>query len=114
MRGLVSCLAVIAVGAFSTNASAKDLTGRVGVGYVQNLVPNALTGGVGALSTRYWVNEQIGIEADLGFQLISPKQGDSLNTYALQLGGLYSFIDEPNLHSSLLSNVKGHPHSDLV
>jgi len=92
MRRLVPFVVLVLAVGFSASASAKDLTGRVGVGYVSTL-PST-----GALSARYWVTDSIGIEGDLGFSLFNPKQGDAQNAYALQLGGMYNFVDEPNLH----------------
>ncbi len=75
------------------DAEAKDLAGRVGVGYISNL---PATGG--AISTRYWLNDAIGIQGDIGFVLLDPDQGDSQNNFGIGLGGQYAFIHEPNLH----------------
>ncbi|HVO30298.1 MAG TPA: outer membrane beta-barrel protein [bacterium] len=78
-------------------ASAKDLTGRVGVGYTTTAPGSSFAPGFSGLSARYWVNEQIGLEGNLGVLLISPKGGDASNNFALGLNGYYSFINEPNL-----------------
>jgi hypothetical protein len=93
MRKVLAFLVVAAGSLGATRvAEAKDLSGRMGVGYVNN-VP-----GTGALSVRYWVNEQIAIQGDVGFLLFTPKKGDASNNYGIGVSGLYSFIDEPNLH----------------
>lgn len=94
MRTLAVAASVVgSVVALAPRAEAKDLAGRVGVGYVNNL---PATGG--AISTRFWVNESVGIQGDIGFLLVDPDQGDSQNNFALGLGGQYAFIHEPNLH----------------
>ena len=74
-------------------ADAKDLSGRVGIGYVNNL---PATGG--AISARYWLNDAIGIQGDLGISFVDPDQGDSENNFGIGLGGQYAFVHEPNLH----------------
>ena len=99
MRHVLAAVAVsVVIGASASPASAKDLTGRFGIGYSTTLPGSPGGGALSAISSRYWVNEQIGIEANLGVLLISPKGGDSSTNFGLGLGGLYSFIDEPNMH----------------
>ena len=98
MRHLLAAgIAAFAVSAVSPVVSAKDLTGRVGVGYTTTL-PGGGGGSLSAVSARYWVNEQVGLEANFGLLQLSPKGGKSSNNYGFGLGGMYSFIDEPNLH----------------
>ena len=84
---------LLGVVSLSSEAEAKDLSGRVGVGYT-----NTLPATGSAISARYWVNPQLGIEGNLGMLLIDPDEGDSQNNFGIGVGVLYAFIDEPNLN----------------
>lgn len=100
---VVAALAVMA----PSRAEAKDLTGRVGVGYINNL-PGTGSGaslllfgeapGGSAISTRYWLNNSLGLQGDLGVSLVSPDGGDDANNFGLGFGAQYVFVHEPNLH----------------
>lgn len=81
-----------------TEAEAKELTGRFGVGY-----ENTLIGGQGDLSGvafRYYATPQLLINGQFGVLMFDPDQegADSQNSFGLGLGGGYVFIDEPNLN----------------
>jgi hypothetical protein len=52
-------LTAVLVMAFAVTSSAKDLTGRFGLGYYESQAP---------VGIRYWVNEKVGIDGGLGFQ----------------------------------------------
>jgi hypothetical protein len=94
MRRLVTASAVAAALLLvSGSAGAKDLSGRVGVGY-----QNTLPGTGSAISARYWVNQNVGIQGDLGLLFSDPKTGDSSNNFGLGVAGMYAFVNEPNLH----------------
>ncbi len=54
-------LTAVLVLAFAVTSTAKDLTGRFGLGYYESDAP---------VGIRYWVNEKIGIDAGIGFQSI--------------------------------------------
>lgn len=84
---------LLGVVSLSSQAEAKDLTGRAGVGYT-----NTIPGTGSAISARYWVNPQFGIEGNLGMLLVDPDEGDSQNNFGIGLGVLYAFIAEPNLN----------------
>lgn len=97
MRTWVGIVAVAGLLAVSSSASAKDLTGRVGVGYTTTVPSTSFVPGFSGVSARYWVNDQFGVEGNLGFLMVSPKGGDSTNNFALNANGYYSFVNEPNL-----------------
>lgn len=97
MRTFAVMLSVVGLVALSASpASAKDLTGRFGLGYDTNLPGTA--GALNAVSGRYWVNKQIGIQGELGYTTFSPKGGKSSTGLGLGVGGMYSFVDETNMH----------------
>jgi hypothetical protein len=54
-------LTAVLVLAFAVTSTAKDLTGRFGLGYYESDAP---------VGIRYWVNEKIGIDAGIGFQSV--------------------------------------------
>lgn len=96
MRTLAVTLSVVGLVALSSPASAKDLTGRFGLGYNTNL-PSS-TGALNAISGRYWLDGRVGIEGEFGFTTFHPKTGDTATGLGLGFGGLYNFVDETNMH----------------
>lgn len=98
MRSIVRSAVVVGVmlGAAGV-AEAKDLTGRVGVGY-----ENTLIGGPGSslsgVSARFYPTSTLFVGGVLGFQSISPDEGDTQTSFGLGVNTGYVFIDEPNLN----------------
>jgi len=52
------------------------------------------------VAARYYVNQQLLLNAQFGVLMIDPDQNgaDSQNSFGLGVGGGYVFIDEPNLN----------------
>lgn len=98
---VVAAMAVV-VGAvvFEGSAEAKDLTGRVGVGYENTLVGGAGGAGLSGIAGRYYATPQLLLNAQFGLLMIDPDANgaDSQNSFGLGVGGGYVFIDEPNLN----------------
>lgn len=97
---LVALLAVAASVAVASPASAKDLSGRFGLGYTTTLPGTGALGpsSLNALSGRFWVNKQIGLEANLGYTSFSPKGGSNESGLGIGVGGMFAFVDETNMH----------------
>lgn len=84
MRKLATLTAAVAL-LLATSAQAKDLGGKFGLGY------EATLGGAQGLSIAYWVTHALAIDALLGFQFVSPDQGDSKMALDFAIGARYNF-----------------------
>lgn len=80
-------------------AEAKNLTGRVGVGYEDTLVagPGANLSGI---SARFYPTQQLFVGGVLGFSSIDPDAdgADTQTSFGLGVSTGYVFVDEPNLN----------------
>lgn len=83
--------------AFALPAAAKDMTGLWGVGYTKALSPQG--SGLSAVSVRYWLDKQLGLEGLFGYQLINRDGG--ADERSMSLGGrfLIKMVEEENLHA---------------
>ena len=81
-------------------ASAKDLPGKFGVGYVRTL------GGVGGLDLQYYVTRFIGLEAVLGLDYVSASNLSPV-AFKMALGGRFNFAraKDANLGIALRANI---------
>ncbi|MBI5445478.1 MAG: hypothetical protein HY900_30220 [Deltaproteobacteria bacterium] len=81
---------------FALPAAAKDMTGLWGVGYTKAFSPAGSD--LSAVSVRYWLDKQLGLEGLFGYQLINRDNGADERT--LNLGGrfLIKMVEEENLH----------------
>ena len=81
----------------STTASAKDMGGKFGVGYEQNL-----TGSAGGLNVQYWFGN-LSLGMLLGLDYFKPDSGDSTMTFNLAPHVLYAVArsNEANLNMGI-------------
>ncbi len=101
MKRLFGALAVLLMLSFAAPvASAKDLPGKFGLGYVTTL------GGVGGLDIQYYVSRFIGLEAVLGLDYISASNVSPL-AFKFSLGGRFNFAraKDANLGVAIRANV---------
>jgi len=82
MKRLSGFLAVLAV-LVASSASAKDMSGKFGVGYDQSL------GGVSGLDLAYFIGD-IKVTGTISFEMFAPKKGDNPTAFAAAIGGLYN------------------------
>lgn len=98
MRSIVRSAVVVGL-LFGAAAEAKELTGRVGVGY-----ENTLVGGPGVslsgISARFYPTQTLFVGGILGFQSLDPDadDADTQTSFGLGVNAGYVFIDEPNLN----------------
>lgn len=90
-------LIIIMIVSIASNAMAKDLTERLGLGF------NTQIGQIGlphldAASVRYWINKDIGIQGDLAFMDFSPQHGSNQASFGIGGKFLYNFIKEANMN----------------
>jgi hypothetical protein len=100
MRSIVRSAAVLfVVMGIAGVAEAKDLTGRVGVGYEDTLVagPGESLSGI---SARFYPTQQLFVGGVLGFQSVDPdaEGADTQTSFGLGANAGYVFVDEPNLN----------------
>lgn len=88
MKRLSGVLAVLAVLAASS-ASAKDMSGKFGVGYDQSL------GGVSGLDLAYFIGD-IKLTGTISFEMFAPKKGDNPTAFAAAIGGIYQIARSEN------------------
>lgn len=101
MKRLFGALALLLVLSFAAPvASAKDLPGKFGLGYVSTL------GGVGGLDIQYYVSRFIGLEAVLGLDYISASDRSPLS-FKFALGGRFNFAraKDANLGVAIRANI---------
>ena len=69
---------------FAGTASAKDMTGRFGLGY------DATLGGASGLALTYWATNALGIDATIGFALVSTDADTMPMGFMFSLGARYN------------------------
>lgn len=99
-RGVAALAVLLGALVLEGSAEAKDLTGRVGVGYENSLVGGGAGVGLSGVAARYYATPQLLLNAQFGVLMIDPDASgaDSQNSFGLGVGGGYVFIDEPNLN----------------
>jgi hypothetical protein len=90
IRKLVFALAALLL--LGSTASAKDMGGRFGVGFAQNLTSN-----VTGLGINYWAGH-LKIGGSLGFDLFSPKEGDMQSNLDFAIHALYAIARAQNVN----------------
>jgi hypothetical protein len=80
-------------------ASAKDLKGKLGVG------SDATLSGLGGVSARYGVENNVSVQAVVAAGMYSPSDGDSETELLLGLGGIYDVINSEDLAVGLRLGV---------
>lgn len=92
-RGLSLAMAMAALLAPQA-ASAKDMSGRLGVGGAQTL------GGVRGLDIMYWAG-RLGINATTAFTIAKPDGGDTKIGFNLAAGVVYPFVQGDSAELSI-------------
>lgn len=88
MKRLSGILAVLAV-LVASSASAKDMSGKFGVGYDQSL------GGVGGLDLSYFIGN-IKLTGTISFEMFMPSVGGNTSAFAAAIGGIYQLARSEN------------------
>ncbi len=91
---LVFLLAVFGM-LITSNAMAKDLSERIGAGFNSQI---GLTNRLDAVSARYWINRDMGVQADFAFLNFAPKNGSDQASFGVGGKFLYNFIEETNMN----------------
>ena len=96
---VVAAIAAAFAASWSGVASAKDLTGRLGVGY-ESTLPSSGGAGLNGVSARFWVNNQLFVGGQLGVLIVDPDVpgADTQTNFGLGANAGFAFIDEPNLN----------------
>jgi opacity protein-like surface antigen len=93
-------------------ASAKDMSGKFGVGYSQSL-----TGGASGLGLKYWIGD-LKLDLLFGLDVFSPDGGDAATSVDLGIGALYAIArsNEANLNLGVRVNlgIADAPPADTV
>ncbi len=79
----------------TSNAMAKDLSERIGAGFNSQI---GLTNRLDAVSARYWINRDMGVQADFAFLNFAPKNGSDQASFGVGGKFLYNFIEETNMN----------------
>lgn len=85
MKQIIIALALVLL---SSQAFAKDLTHRLGVGYADQMAVE-----VPSLSAKYWFDADFGMSADLGI-----KTGDSVSAFGIMVKAYKVIFPEENLN----------------
>lgn len=87
----IACAALM----LAVPAAAKDMTGLWGVGFTKALTPKGSD--MTAVSARYWLDKQLGLEGLFGYELVNNDDGG--DERSLSLGGrfLIKMVEEDNL-----------------
>ncbi len=93
----VFVIASMTVLLFASTTFAKDLTGKVGVGFNTQLTNSAFAD---SISGKFWVDDRLGFQAFLGFAFEE-------FTDAFNVGGnvLYKLIDEENMYIAAVGGL---------
>lgn len=91
---LVSMLTILGMFAAS-NARAKNLSERLGVGFDSQI---GLTQRLDAASARYWIDRDMGVQGDFAFMNLSPNQGSSQTAFGFGGKFLYNVMEETNMN----------------
>ena len=75
---------------------AKDLKGQVGLGFNSQLSPD----GMNSLSGKYWLNNELGFQAILGFNF-----SDEVNEYDLGGKAMFKIKDEENMYVAAIGGL---------
>ncbi|MGB9735272.1 MAG: hypothetical protein ACP5JP_01095 [bacterium] len=94
---LIYLIIILSVFVVSSKAMAKDLRERLGLGF------NTQIGQIGlphldALSVRYWINQDIGIQGDFAFMDFSPRHASNEASFGFGGKFLYNVIKETNMN----------------
>ncbi|MCD6574973.1 hypothetical protein J7K97_04785 [Candidatus Aerophobetes bacterium] len=115
MKKIVILLLVVfvVVATVSFGASAKDLSGRFGIGYQTEERPPLLVFSSEGISGRFWFNPTLAVQATASYASIQFSNGGT-NTfsgtlYALKV--LYKIIDRLNYHVYIGAGINGHNYS---
>ena len=90
---LVACTALL----FALPASAKDLSGKWGVGFTKAFAPEG--SGLSAIGVRYWVDRQLGVEGLFGYKSVNRDDDDDRRDFNLGARFLIKMVEEDNLHA---------------
>ncbi|MBI5441206.1 MAG: outer membrane beta-barrel protein [Deltaproteobacteria bacterium] len=89
---LAACVGLV----LAVPAAARDLSGKLGLGFTQAFSPEG--SGLTSLSARYWLDKQLGIEGVLGFKLVNDDDGPDERFWNLGGRFLIRIVQEDNLH----------------
>lgn len=79
----------------ASNAMAKDLAQRLGLGFNSQI---GLAERLDSVSVRYWLNKDMGIQGDFAFLNFSPEHGSSRTSSGVGGKFFYNLIEEANMN----------------
>jgi hypothetical protein len=94
MKKLLTVLSVVAVAGAINSASAMDRSGKLGLGYQENIMSNTTSGNTcGTWSVKYGMTSQIALEGLIGFDMVT-KGGQK--DFAFGARVLYNLVQKEN------------------